>query len=1089
MPPNPFEKIEDRLKKSEKVTEQDIESTFKDALDALASVNRTYDALGAKADDPKRKEFLDNHAALKEQMLKEKNDLPKAYREGRLNKFEPTIKTYAEVFSPDETAHHKKFLGSRQSAHTSTAPNDNFIPDYEGSSMSGDGLKDENANNKTRWTLSGYLTALQLVDKAKADEEMKRAKEIYDKSDEGFWNVGKAFEYKHLQDDMGLSKYMGPIESKASAQGFELGAESMGLLCGYLKMADTINPANPAESEKYGQYLYNMLESLKSRLKYEPKGEAGYELDFKRSEAQMLVLMALKNPKEWMEEISEDNKKVDELRKDFEAMKKDAMAIGGGLKFAYEDKGVLELLGKEPAAISAKDEPAIKTAKETIRAEAFAEIEKSYKKIYPAVGALQTRIGEIETKNSAAKALAEQEVGDVKTRAVAAKEKYDSIELSKDDTLPVLAQISGILVDVAGEDEVLKKKMDGMEETLKNAPGGAGGGKGGETPGTSGPDRYLDEWSKGEIVKSRFTTRNLRVAPSVTDTPFRDDNGKILGKIPGGTVVPIPEMPARARKVGDVVFVKVAYTIPYEKPGVIGGMLAGVWVDEGMLEATDAGAGAPGDSVEKTSESAEISEFLAAKNLKEVPSGNAVWYQLGDPKDVPLSPESQVMSSGNHEVDSLFLQNFVFKKMSAEESAKVNKLFQEARYASQFSAVGGAKSLAEIKGMYETYFARVWEYAGKNGRVPGSFGEIGIAGGAAPGSLPGAGASGGAGGGASSWAGETLGSAYRGEVPAALAEFARAYAVNAESREALVRMARDGEKPEGAMFDIQFNNRQVPCRLTKMGPENYVINWNTGSWAYRSLKEAMVAINEGQLIQSMTYSALRSPAQYKKYENWSGKLQKESIGGTAVPGETQFELDWEGTRRARGNPVVTVMTYPYGGIAYRIFRHEAGLRGEKYRDGFAANFDDLMRQLGHIRRWAQEEDFEKGELAYAKEYNFSILSDPRNYYAAEAMIGRPVYFGISSRGGVAEDVRGRDSEAANAAYGNEVAQLRLDWGGSGPADRQNNPLVNMWVNETGTLSYTVECPARGINTGERRVISMAEIFRDLAEMRKAGGAV
>jgi len=68
----------------------------------------------------------------------------------------------------------------------------------------------------------------------------------------------------------------------------------------------------------------------------------------------------------------------------------------------------------------------------------------------------------------------------------------------------------------------------------------------------------------------------------------------------------------------------------------------------------------------------------------------------------------------------------------------------------------------------------------------------------------------------------------------------------------------------------------------------------------------------------------------------------------------QFELDWLGTRRAKGNPVVVATPLSYGSISYRIFRDDVGLHGENGGTVFAANFGDLMKQLGHIRRWRRK---------------------------------------------------------------------------------------------------------------------------------------
>ena len=1091
-----FEQLEtDIVQKPQEQFEQTLTKWYNGELEKIKN---------GKYDESAKKRLTEELNSARDKMREDAKDA----REMRDKKYSDGIaiarsflnqakKELESISAPRQIDHRQNFEEARQTAQTITAPNDTFIPDYEGWSVSSDGLKDENANNKTRWTLSGYLMALRIVDKKKADEEAKRAKDIYDKSDEGFWNIGKAFEYKHLQEDMGLQKYIAPLERESHANGYELGSEVMGLLCGYLKMAESINPA---QSEQYNEYVFNQLRAWKGRLKYEPKDEKEYMIDYNRSQAQMPVMMEMMNPQEWLKKITEENSKIEDLRKDFDEMKQNALAISTGLKFNYQDNGVRTLLATDSAKITAHDEAGIKAAKQAIAREAFAKISESYNKIKSESQELQTRIEAIQAKNSAAKIVPDQEIADVQTRLREAKASFDAIELSQTKPLNDLASISAVLASILAENEALKSALDEMEKDLNKETGadggdggggggaggsggdgggrgdggGAGGsggeipgGTGGKTPGRTGgaggeipggADKYRENWASAESVYSRFKTGNLRVSPNLNSIPARNDQGVIIETIPGGQPVQLIDLPSKGKKIDEVVFVKVAY----KQEGKPADQSLVVWVDEGMLQLAepDVGGGDGGETPggagggpETTSESPEIREFLSAKNLKTINVNGRVWYQLGDPTTVPLAPGSQVRSSGNPEVDRLFLQQYVDKKMTAEEMARVNNLFQEARYASQFSFEGGAKNLTQLRDAYEQNFIKIWEYAGKHGRIPPGNGN------------------------------ETMPVAV--DVPAELAEFAKEYVIHPESREALARIARDGEKPEGAMFDIWFNNRRVPCRLTHVAADNYVINWNGGSWSYKSLKEAMVAINDGYLISGMTYSALRNPAYYKMYESWAGKLKESRLGETNVPGEVQFELDWLGTRRAKGNPVVVARVYSYGGIGYRVFRDDIGLQGESVRDGFAANFGDLMKQLGHMRRWAQEEDFKKGPLAYAKEYNFSILSDPRHYYAAEQMIGRPIYFGMSSLGRRADVIKGRDSEAANATYGQEVVQLGLDWGGNGPLDRQNNGWVNLWVNEAGTLSYTVSCPARGVLPIEKRVVSMAEIFRDLAEIRKA----
>jgi len=1046
MPQSPLEQFEERIKKQEQLTAADVNKAFEEEE---KSYNRTCDALGMKADDPARKSHLADLAAKKERMLGEK-DLAAAYKEGRLaDIFTSARRERAGVISEFERRHQDNYVRAKQFWRDKTAPSDAGIPDYEGYSATGSGLEDENANNKTRWALSGYLTALEMTDPVEASKMMGKAKEIYEKSDTGILNVDKIFVYENLQKDLALDKYMKELGR------FDLASEPTGLVCGYLKISEN---SYLAGNDQYRMYLFGKLDDFKSkgRLNYTPvKDEKAYMTDYNKGDYQMHAMMEILTPKEWAEKNKDEKEKTPKLREAFDALKENAAKISTALRFEFSDARVKVLLSKKSEDIGTADEAEMAYVSKTIVEESGAKFAEIYKeKIKPGLDRLRPGIDEIKVKNAVSRKISDKEVEDVSKRVEeldAAVQTLDNISKPKDVATTATAAV--IVANLAEEIVKLQKRLDEMTAVLgpgagggTETTGGGGavpggtsgtGGTGGETPGGTGgagggqdkrkdgKDRYLNEWGNATEVAGRFRVKNLMISPNVADGAVcRDDNGNIIGRIPAAKEVTLIDPAMKGRKIGEVVFVKVVYA---DKQ---------VWVDQGQLElAEPAALGTP--------EQLEKQDFLGKKNLAEIPYRGNYWYQLGDSKPDLLAPGSQIRSSGNPEVDSIFLKNYVASRLSPDDQARLNALYQKGREASQFH-FDHIPTMLELRTAYNAQFVKVWEYMARYGAAPG------------------AGAEG-------------------AETDPSLQFLGK---VHSEHREALLRMARDGEKPEGAMFDIWFNNKAVPCRLTKMGPGNYVINWNSGSWAYRSLQDAMRAVNDGHLIAGMTTSALLNPSYYKAYESWCGKLKEKRLGGTSVPGEIQFELDWLGTRRAKGNPVVTCMPCAYGGIAYRIFRDEAGLRGEKWRDGFAANFEEFMRQLGHIRRWAQEEDFEKGPLAYAKEYNFSILSDPRNYYANEALIGRPLYFGMTSYDRKAEGKRGDDSEAATASYGKEMVQLGLDWGGSGPADRKGNGWVNLWVNESGTLSYTVACAARGINTAEKRVLSMAEIFRDLAELRK-----
>jgi hypothetical protein len=271
--------------------------------------------------------------------------------------------------------------------------------------------------------------------------------------------------------------------------------------------------------------------------------------------------------------------------------------------------------------------------------------------------------------------------------------------------------------------------------------------------------------------------------------------------------------------------------------------------------------------------------------------------------------------------------------------------------------------------------------------------------------------------------------------------------VNSEYRDALERILRDSEKPGGALFDLPFNKTVLPCRLTKNDRNQYFINWEGGMTVqpYPTLQNAMEAINSGLLLRGITSDMLSSEASYKPYENSIDGF-KEKVQPSGRPFEVYFELDWKGGGQGEGNPRVWAMAYPYGGISYRIERDHAAIDGGNVREGFAANFDDLMKQLGTIKTWSEnyEDNRDHGRLDQAamnRETMFAQVADPRLYYAAENGIGRPVDFGILNNTG---------------------ARVFLDWGGGAAKDGLNAKL-DVTVDFGGGLNFDLDCPARGLS--------------------------
>ena len=294
--------------------------------------------------------------------------------------------------------------------------------------------------------------------------------------------------------------------------------------------------------------------------------------------------------------------------------------------------------------------------------------------------------------------------------------------------------------------------------------------------------------------------------------------------------------------------------------------------------------------------------------------------------------------------------------------------------------------------------------------------------------------------------------------------------VNSEYRDALERMLRDHEKPGGALFDVNFNKKVLPCRLSKTA-QGYVINWQGGSLAYPGLREAMTGVNSGILVMQITYGALLSKDYYKPYEK-SVDSFKEDVRATGRPGEVYFELDWSGAGRGTGNAQVWATAYPYGGINYHIHRDHVALDGGNDRDGFAANFDDFMKQVGHVKKWSEnyEDDRDDKKLTQnvmTHEWLLAQINDPRNFYSMETAIGRPVWFGM---------------------LGNGVVQMYLDWGGGASTDFMKNPMLNVWI-ENGKIRYILNYKGKTGYTENGSVRTLDELTQKVAQAKSmaAGG--
>jgi hypothetical protein len=270
--------------------------------------------------------------------------------------------------------------------------------------------------------------------------------------------------------------------------------------------------------------------------------------------------------------------------------------------------------------------------------------------------------------------------------------------------------------------------------------------------------------------------------------------------------------------------------------------------------------------------------------------------------------------------------------------------------------------------------------------------------------------------------------------------------VNVEYRDALERIWRERENPNGVLFHLYFNKQALECSLKRSG-NDWVLAWpvrggGRESMAFKSVQDAMRNLNDGIVFRRMAWDAIRDEGNFKKYEKIVDKVRTLEKVEKTKHLSMYLELDWHGGGAFEsGNPHITIMALPHGHYSWTMDLEYSGPGGQNSRDGYAANFDDMMKQFAHVKQQAENYDAEKHTDAVAsREYLFAKIIDPRTFTEREKYLGHVVSFDIMD---------------------NEVVQMYLDWGGGAARDINKNAALNVWV-ENGKIAYILNAKGKGI---------------------------
>ncbi len=1030
MAENLQEKLEQRFQKNEKVTVSEVSDAYTQTRE-----NRLKEYIAGGGSNEKfeqdQKDFLDGAKQLRDKQLERVAALGVTLEQKK-----------TEVIDVTKNAERNtKYLAARSYGWSKTDPDapgsdDTGLPDYEGT-----GKDDKMGPGRTM--LAGYMVALQFHDPKMASSVFAKAREIYEKSDEGIWNVDK-----YLSDQK-IRELIGQFYLDQFLQ-FDLSNECKGLLGGYMKISES-SLQNPAEREAYKTYLVSEVGKLNASgsLTYQPKPDQDkLDIDDSKATLQLNAFEALLTAKEWQEQLAS-------LRASFDTFKKSCDGIVNAYPdFKFQDAAITQILSKTPDTFSFQDKAALDAARDQAAKEFWGYVQKKKQDIGGEIDDNKKKVSTLKDSN---KALKYGPISDDDWKAIDGAmdqlgKDLDAVIIPPNTGFEELTAKSSRLQQARDANNLMKAKLEDTEKKIKDVQ-------------EKEPlilkfldEKCLAEKRDGAGAVLALNEDGLKTEGKNVSLEFKNsDAQKIFGDkakamLPGKKDV-VERLIAQAKQ--DSTFSFDHLPSPDELQKAYTEKFVPAWekaakdLDTAPAATVGSFGGSGGLGGQTTSEtpSGVVGGGFLGNIGKDNPTDNvdtnadAILDHWNNGKNVPMPEDLRGFAGGLQvkNVQGFYLRDDVSHmraiQLDPRTGAKTNELTLAEPNGGAWEVDGNKYVKVNYQGRAYYGAANFLERNEASKRVPEQpqvFPQVEVQNG-----------------------------------PRENPDLAFLGKVNNEYRDALERVLRDSEKPGGALFDLYFNKRVLPCRLEKTPQNFYVIKWEGGgSPAFANVRQVMEAINSGSVLQGITMSALLSKNYYAPYEDLIDGF-KEDLKPTEKPGEVYFELNWKGSGQGEGNAMVWATAYPHGQIAYRIRRNHAAGDGSNQRDGMAANFDDFMKQIGHTKNWsenyeANRDDKKLTQQAVNREFFFSQISDPRFFYDQEAVIGRPVSFDI---------------------FNNETVQMYLDWGGGASRDFMKNPMLNFWADpRTGRINYIVNFKGRGF-TQQGNVGNIGELLGVIAQIK------
>jgi|GEM_PF-4155022 len=995
---SPIETLEAQIQENpEKVTAETI-------IDAYNKERKRIEGKPYSQDrkDALLKRLTEDQALLLSELksLQESHDVQKslALRRSRQMRVQMLMESL-----PDDPRH-KSFDAARSWALDKSNPqkDENKIKDYEGT-----GVLD--SYGRTRFLFSGYLAAVKRYDDANKTSNAELLNGLAEKAYADSF-MDKSVDEKDLMlklESFSMKQYIDALEQngiplqkdETGPSADKLSPEATGFFVGYLKLAD-LHFKDAGQAESYRQYLYNSIkEILKSGMTgYEygvdpnfkkKDGEDSYDALYRsrveQGQFQMRVFEKIKAPDEWQSGAKETEKKGVDAQSHHKKFIADASSVSKAVGFEYQDPTVKMMLAMNNNNVNFIHEPMLIISEALAGKEASAQfpgyMEKSLNRLVEVAARVQT----VKEKNTSPNV---KELTDMQTRLGAAQKQIEGLEIEENAPISTYAKYVSVMSVVNNEVESTNTRLNDIEKGVGPVETGTGtGAQPGEKVPT-GSDQYEKDWDKSQPVDGRFKQTALVVSPNVSDAVYRNDKGAIGGKINGGAEVTLVDVNAKGKQINDTVFVKVKVQ---DKE---------VWMDQSQLELSKVPVISVG-AKEGSPEVKEFEQFLVEHNLREFtePGTGKIVYGLGEITDKPLNPDfPSVKSTGNYDVDRTLMAKYVGKKITEDEAKRLNYLLQQGVAASAM-IFEKRPSLSDLQNAYNTQFVLTWEYIGKYEKIPQNGSTL-------PGQAPG-------------------GSPETTPVPPELGFLGNVYVPYIEALRAIVLHGND---PDGATFDLPINNEKLPCRL-RYNAGSYELRYPGGVISYPNINAAANELNLGLVHRTLINNVVQNEDSYKDYEDLVGDLD-DLDRREKQPFTYDLELDWNNP-----DPDIVVEVLPHGRISYTVKRENIGIYGEETRSGGADSFVSFMRQMGHLKKWAEGPKHTAIETAETKkEITWNAISDYRSFMNDDMQlrVGRVVNMNIEF---------------------NEVVQVYFDWGGGGDVKSPQNLMLNMWVAPDGSITY------------------------------------